>query len=411
MNPRLTEALADCLARIEQGTSPAVAIAAHPDVRDDLAPLVEAALAVRALPPRPIRPAFRAHLQADLARLEAEARDPLTWRARLLRPVTTRSTRVQILRAGAAAIAVVAALGLVVAASADSRPGDALYPLRQRVERVLGWVDRDRVGTGLTGGALPEGEGRGGATVRTGSPAVPTSVVRRARPSLVVEPAASPVGTMSPARVSGEVGAGPRIVYLVVGPTPALADPPTIAVPAPAATTHEDVPRRHPDDGHASATPEASAPATRTPDASPTPAETSIAPTDTPVPPTGPVTAHGVVRVLDGPGGIALAGVAVTVYRDFPTCPPADLAAYRVGSVITDGTGSYTLQVPSGVYRIAVGGPAAGGECYPERWYAGDGVPLAGDPCLGRVLTFDGNVSPSVRFDLVYEQGAGVTCP
>jgi len=130
----IADALASCLSRIEAGEPLPVVLADHPDQADELKALIRAAMVVRTHRPAPST-AFRASLQHHLSALPPLDRTPLVLRPRL-------SARVWALRTAAAVAAGVVAFSGLAVASADSRPGDVLYPIRRGVERIHDAADR-----------------------------------------------------------------------------------------------------------------------------------------------------------------------------------------------------------------------------------------------------------------------------
>jgi len=139
MNDRLCDALQDCLEHVEAGQTLDDALAQHPELVIELRPLVVAALAVRLHRPVPT-PAFRARVQVALASAASEAtvgqggqNNPIAnWLSAGRRP----SWRAFAARLAGAGLAVALVASGVVAASANSRPGDMLYPVRRGVERI-----------------------------------------------------------------------------------------------------------------------------------------------------------------------------------------------------------------------------------------------------------------------------------
>ena len=117
------ERLQDCLEALESGATVEEALTRHHEAREELLPLLEMARLVREERPRPA-----ATWRDDVARNLARGRP--SGAGGILRP------RRWAVRLAAAAAAVTLALGGLVVASADSQPGDALYPLRRGVQRV-----------------------------------------------------------------------------------------------------------------------------------------------------------------------------------------------------------------------------------------------------------------------------------
>ena len=145
------DALQAALERIEAGpdhdveSDPDAGYAEQPQLSGELAALVATAHAVHMHRPRP-NPAFRAQLQVELIHLiEAEglapASTPAATKSRHAGEAPVRGRLVPqwrrlVLRMAGAAIALIALLGSMVAASANSRPGELLYPVRRGVEQV-----------------------------------------------------------------------------------------------------------------------------------------------------------------------------------------------------------------------------------------------------------------------------------
>jgi hypothetical protein len=126
VNERLAQALAECLEQIEAGAAPSSALAAQPDdLRCELAPLLDAALAVRALPAQPVQPAFRAEVARHLARLESarQPRPARRWRWPIAAADIRRRALATRLAAVAAVIVLVAACRGPTEAPPDRPPG------------------------------------------------------------------------------------------------------------------------------------------------------------------------------------------------------------------------------------------------------------------------------------------------
>jgi len=149
MNAMLADALQDCLERVEAGARLDDALARYPRLADDLRLLVVAARLVRRHRPEP-SPAFRARLQVALANTdlalpaveriaapapaagETASPSPHGPRARprrgMWRPLAARLA--------GTGLAVLLVLSGMVAASADTRPGDWLYSVRRGAEHL-----------------------------------------------------------------------------------------------------------------------------------------------------------------------------------------------------------------------------------------------------------------------------------
>jgi hypothetical protein len=134
MNAALADALQDCLERLEAGEPMHAALARHAALSAELRPLVFAALLVRQHRPVPT-PGFRARVQVALANVDLTATPEATPSQRV--PAPGRAAwRPFAARLSGALLAVVLLTGGVVVASANSRPGDMLYPVRRGVEQV-----------------------------------------------------------------------------------------------------------------------------------------------------------------------------------------------------------------------------------------------------------------------------------
>jgi len=127
MNARLIDALQDCLERVEDGQPLEVALAHYADLAAELYPLLVAARTIRRQRPVPA-PAFRARVQVALSNAVRDT-GPMPADRRPL-------WRVLAVRLGGLGLAAALAAGGVVAASANSRPGDLLYPVRRGVEQL-----------------------------------------------------------------------------------------------------------------------------------------------------------------------------------------------------------------------------------------------------------------------------------
>lgn len=136
---RLAAALQDCLARTLAGEPPEQALAQQPDdLRAELRPALVAALTVRHHRPAPSA-AFADRLQGQLDEAMSQLRPPLRvpapwWSA-------WSSPRLA-LRLTAMLVAVALAGMSLTLASANSRPGDLLYPVHTLVQRLgaAGWT-------------------------------------------------------------------------------------------------------------------------------------------------------------------------------------------------------------------------------------------------------------------------------
>ncbi len=133
MNALLADALQDCLERVEAGEPADAALARHGALAAELRPLVLAAMLVREHRPLPT-PGFRARVQVALANAELDVAGDIA----AARPAAPHrpAWRLLAVRLGAVLAAVAMLAGGVVVASANSRPGDLLYPVRRGVEQA-----------------------------------------------------------------------------------------------------------------------------------------------------------------------------------------------------------------------------------------------------------------------------------
>lgn len=123
MSPTLADALQDCLQRLEAGEDVDWVLARHGGLEPQLRPLLQVATVVRLRRPKPA-PAFRAGLQVHLAGLGRSGRAG----RRIWRPAMVRLAGVL--------LAILMVLSGMAVASADSRPGDVLYPIRRGMEQA-----------------------------------------------------------------------------------------------------------------------------------------------------------------------------------------------------------------------------------------------------------------------------------
>jgi hypothetical protein len=127
MEKVLVDALEHSLARLEAGQSLEDCLQAYPELADGLRPLLETALRAIAARPSEIP---RDVLQRSRARLLSQA---------LSIPTVANSRRLQrprLVPVIAATVLVLLTGSRVIAASAQSLPGDLLYPVKRTVERV-----------------------------------------------------------------------------------------------------------------------------------------------------------------------------------------------------------------------------------------------------------------------------------
>lgn len=365
--------LADCLARIEAGADRDAVLAELPaERRAELAGMLATAEALRALPPRPLRPAFRRALEAELARLERAAPPPA---AAVPNPGAARDRRA-LPRLAAAAIAGLAILAVGIFAAASGRIGP------------IGGFGPDLVGRGEStsnqaGRPVPPLAARGGP------PATPVARVLRperwkaalalAQGDATAHDAADPAGAapdpaLGPAARDGEPSGHPALAP--ASPSPPTPSPEPTALPTNALATR---PERHRD-------PEPELPPS--PEASPTPPPDA---SGTP-PPLGPFVVAGLVKRLTAdPEGEPLGAVRVELYRIDETGDCAlGLPGPLVAATTSDAGGGYRFEgVEAGSYLVAAlrerepGNP----DCLPRRWHA-RGAPALADACAALPSAF-----------------------
>jgi hypothetical protein len=369
MNADDRRLLDDCLRRIEAGESPAEALAQLPPAdQARLAPLLSVALSLREQPLAPLRPAFRAGLQATLAELEeavpvaaamAPRRSVWQWAA--------AATLVML-------VAALCSFGVAFAAG-HSVPGDGLYPLKQAVERMW-WtlapadtrpeLDRrlaaERVreaGVLLARGAEPAAvlaaldAARALVAADSSSSAAlpaPQPVPRRlAPPAPSATPPPQAVIAAVPTRVPRPIAGRPRPPTV---PAATVAPAPGTAAPTPTAVLSPALERPGP-------------PSAATRGDTPTPAPSSV--------PEG-VRIGGVVSH----GGVPVAGATVAAWWVDPGHPCAAGGGPALQAQ-TLGDGSYVLNgLAPGTYQVSAEG---GADCLPRRWHAGAAELAVPDPC------------------------------
>lgn len=137
---RLDRALDECLAWLLAGASLEECLEAHPDLREELEPLLRSALQVKALDLSGPSPAFRAASPQRLLTRIAEseqAGDRSPWR-RFLQPVVSFAGALR--AAPLLPLLIAAFLGLfggsaaIASASSKAIPGDPLYPVKTSIE-------------------------------------------------------------------------------------------------------------------------------------------------------------------------------------------------------------------------------------------------------------------------------------
>jgi hypothetical protein len=450
------ERLQACLEAIEAGSSVEEAVGRFPQARDELLPLVATARLVRVGRPRPAA-AWRRDTARDWGVGSVESWDGRGVGSEV--PLVVRRPRRWVVRVAAMAAAVVLALGGLVVASADSAPGDRLYPIRRGVERVaevvagrpapepLATVDAMPGGSSNTlPGAEPESrQPRTGAAATTRNRSRGSSPSTSPRPSpgdatgtvaedrddrVALAPApAAPSTTETKDQDAG--GLSSPEAGLADGATeqdapnqeslPAQApEAPGGAGPAPAAPERGIDPERPPppappaglEPPAGSTQPEPGAaplmPPPVLPIASPTPRSVGLAPVG-PGPGVLPATGSLSGKVLDKHGK-AMPRATVSVYRaaqrfSFSRRGPRPIAVVR-----TETDGSYRVEglLPE-AYVVAVRNPGFfAGETYhpdaPDRWRAESVDVLSGRTTEGVDIR-----QPERRWDHPFVEGPG-TC-
>ncbi len=438
IDPGLTEALAECLEQLEAGTPlPAVLAAFPPAQRNELAVLAELSRAVGTLPAQPPRPAFRAHLQGELAVLEAERRRRRAWAGL---PFGRRAWGARL-----AVLAGVLALILVggVTAAASSLPGGLWDP----IERIAAWIwpgthpAREDSGAGVVPARPMDVNVPGTDQVnRRSGPAAPTAIHRLGRLDLWAvaselpgPDAGSPNANASAASAAILSAARPVSPLPVVAGAEPAAGQPAVATPTEDDRPVPDQPERDrdvpPTAAPASATPAASPLPTTTPIETPVSGGGSAGPSETPAtrpsaPAPGPTLEAGVlsisgrVRRVDGsPDGAPLAEARVWLHRfgGAPSCAdgPGPVAAER----LTDTEGGYRFDgLPAGTYLIAASRPGGEGDpaCLPLRWFVRGG-PAVADFCAALPSAFAlDDATPGrawLNINVLFDETAGCGAP
>jgi len=202
---RLDDALEDCLARVEAGATPEEALARHGEEADALRPLLEAALALRGLPPLP-QPS-RDVSRAALAKLSAERYPPTADG-----PTPSLAPAVAVALVVGAVLFVVGVLVWLEVRSATVSPSQAPTPAVTSAAGELG----GRPGEALSDAAV--------------SPSMPGMSGTRA--TTAASAAGEPTADSGSSPVGGEITASPRAT-LGAGTPPKR----RIAVPVPTRVT------------------------------------------------------------------------------------------------------------------------------------------------------------------------------
>lgn len=357
----VTDALARALTRVEAGASIATALGECPEHADALRPLLAAALFVREQRPRPST-AFRAAVHQRLAEEPVPARG-----GRFGRGLANGSGRAPwvrwSLRAAAVAVAVVVSFSGLAVASANSRPGDLLYPVRRGVQHIQDVAEKV---------APPIGRAIDYLTIRE-VPDAGASATPSASPTLALAPGSSVLNARRRAGRSGEADRtsdGDATSPAIVGPERRVPEPGPRAA-------NGTVAKREPNGGAENP------PAILNPPATPVGPPTAVAtPAQRPTPmrsPSPPVPEATDLPALGGVSGqvlseeharehdrteIGLAGALVSVYPVSPEGVPLWGSGRHMRTRL-DGTYSFVELAP-GSYKLAVG------EIAPwvwRRWY------------------------------------------
>jgi hypothetical protein len=380
VNPALVDALADCLDRVANGEAPDQVLARYPDLRAELAPMLTAVMAVQSLPPQSARPAFRARVATELARLEEETRAARApWYVGLAARLGYRA-RPSIARVVAAALALILMLSGLVVVSAGSRPGELMYPLREAVARLQSEFAGSLRGAGELS---PPGEGQVAAGTATAlalahAPA-PTVVLRRATP-VPTHVIAAPPAT-SPPVAHRSIAPPLRPVALTAVPTASPSLAPAAPVPVENRSAHRREVPPTPETVAATAVPGTIVPAPPSPPLTPAPSPGPSATAGL-----GWVTISGDVRQGDQATSRPLVGAPVLLYRKADVVcgsAPQPIIGPVFQQAVTAADGRFAFAVPPGEYLVAVeGGP----ECLPRRWHVGASDPGTSDACASRII-------------------------
>lgn len=339
--PDLAAALADCLARIEAGASPATVLADYPSLAADLAPMIAAATAVTQLQPALPRPAYRARLAGELAELEARLAAE-----RVAAPAGSRFGSAALIVAALVLLGGVVVVGTrsqgagrpTAGTTNDAAPASAVEVRADR-PTAPSPIARQRpptTGAHRSGLALAAGRDHGGAAAR------PTAAALR--------PRAKPL-----------TGAGRAALALpaLPSPTPTLTPSAEPTLPGEPTESPSAAPRH-------TSTP---------PPVSPSPTAESTA--------TVTAMADGQLggRVLLGNSPLASVTVGIFLIPYGADCVPA-AGAEPLLATQTDASGAFQLTVPSGEarYQLAAWG-GDGRHCFPRRWHTGPSNLALANPC------------------------------
>lgn len=127
MNAAFEQTIIDAMAALDAGEPVATIVARYPEEGAALRPVLEAALAVQQLPPRPTQQAEAASRQrflAEAARMKAAKDRPQTGQRRF------------VFAFAALAVLLLIGIGVLAFATADAVPGEALYGVKRTVENV-----------------------------------------------------------------------------------------------------------------------------------------------------------------------------------------------------------------------------------------------------------------------------------
>lgn len=390
MNAALADALQDCLEHLEAGEPMHAALARHAALSAELRPLVFAALLVRQHRPVPA-PGFRARVQVALANADLDAAAEAAPTQRI--PAPGRAPwRPFAARLSGALLAVVMLTGGVVVASANSRPGDMLYPVRRGVEQVQEAAVHALVPV-ITGVHAPRGSLAADPTPATngstaapraggaGSPARGDAPTDRSGQSEVADDAAQPDNRGTdrnrgrPQRGASSDNAAPAADASAAGaaqtiPTaaPTLTEPPEAVAMAQEATHTPAAAERQPSRPEPAQPPDTRAtPVTQAPEPTVEPAGVKLI-TLPEMPRSGDSKRGGVAGVVAREDGTPLRNAKVTL---FPLTSSGEISRYGYGrrETRTDDDGRYEFErlYPGRYKASAAYGYHRGGAEW--RWY------------------------------------------